>query len=89
VNEFDGLTFDGTGPRRGPLAKTGTDALDRFGLGRKSLSDVFKAQAMITASCWALSFLGLSLSSQKFLEMKSPDETNENNNGKKEQAALK
>jgi hypothetical protein len=83
VNEFDGLTFDATGPRRGPLAKTGADALDRFGLGRKSLPDVFKAQAMITASCWALSFLGLTLNSQKFLEMKSLDETN-GTKGKKE-----
>jgi hypothetical protein len=79
VNEFDGLTFDASGPRRGPLAKTGADALDRFGLGTKSVSDVFKAQAMITASCWALSFLGLSLTSQKYLEMKSTDETNGKN----------
>jgi hypothetical protein len=83
VNEFDGLAFDATGSRRGPLAKTGADALDRFGLGTKSLSDVFKAQALITASCWGLSFLGLTLTSQKFLEMKAPDETNANN-GKKE-----
>jgi hypothetical protein len=80
VNEFEGLKFDASGPRRGPLAKTGADALDRFGLGSKTLGDVFKAQAMITAACWALSFLGLSLNRQKFLEMKSPDETN----GKKE-----
>ena len=82
MNEFDGLAFDATGPRRGPLAKTGADALDRFGLGTKSISDVFKAQAMITASCWGLSFLGLTLTSQKFLEMKSP-ETN-GKNGKEE-----
>lgn len=76
MNEFDGLTFDSTGPRRGPLAKTGTDALARFGLGTNTLPDVFKAQAMITASCWALSFLGLTLTRQKFLGMESPDETN-------------
>jgi hypothetical protein len=76
VNEFDGLKFTATGPRRGPVAKTGADALDRFGLGGKTLGDVFKAQTMITVSCWALSYLGLTLNRQKFLEMKSPDETN-------------
>jgi hypothetical protein len=80
LNEFKDLKFDVTGPQRGPVAKTGTDALARFGLGSNTLPDVFKAQAMITLSCWALSFLGLSLNRQKFLEMKSPVETN----GKKE-----
>jgi hypothetical protein len=66
VNEFEGLEFDGTGLRRGPLAKTGADALSRFGLGGKTLGDVIRAQAMITASCWALSFLGLAFTRQNF-----------------------
>lgn len=80
LNEFEGQEFAATGPQRGPVAKTGMDALSRFGLGGKTIGDVFRAQAMITVSCWALSFLGLSLNRQKFLVMKSPEQTI---NGKK------
>jgi hypothetical protein len=74
LNEFEGLTFDTGGPRRGPVAKTGAEALARFGLGNKSLNDVFKAQASITASAWALSYLALSFFRQRFLVMSSPDD---------------
>jgi len=80
VNEFDGLEFSTSGPRRGPVAKTGADALSRFGLGKRSVPDVFKAQLTITATFWLLSYLGLTLTRQKFLEMKDPDV---NGNGNK------
>lgn len=69
--EFEGLEFDSSG-RRGPVAKTGGDALARLGLGESTLSNVLKAQLSITAGCWCLSFLGMALTRQKFLEMKPP-----------------
>lgn len=71
LNEFDGLRFDTSGPRRGPLAKTGQDALARFGMEGKTVSQVVKAQTNIIAACWLLSFLGLSFSGQKFLAMQA------------------
>ena len=58
VNEFEGLTFDASGPRRGPVAKTGEDALARFGLGGKTVGDVIKAQGLITLFCWVFSYVG-------------------------------
>lgn len=72
VVEFSGLTFKTGGPRRGPVAKTGEDALEQLGLGERTLGTVFKAQLAITAACWGLSFLGMTLTRQKFLEMKTP-----------------
>jgi hypothetical protein len=50
INEFDGLHFDAMGGRGGPIAKTGADALARFGLGTNSLNDVLKAQLQIAVS---------------------------------------
>jgi ABC-type multidrug transport system permease subunit len=70
--EFSGLTFNTSGPRRGPVAKTGEEALERMGLGERTLSDIFKAQITITAACWCLSFLGMTLTRQKYLIMKAP-----------------
>jgi ABC-type multidrug transport system permease subunit len=70
--EFSGLKFNTSGPRRGPVAKTGEEALERMGLGERTLSDVFKAQIAITAACWGLSFMGMTLTRQKFLIMKAP-----------------
>ena len=72
VNEFDGLTFDASGTRRGPIATTGADALARFGLGTRSLSYILRAQLNIASACWILSYLGLTLSRQKFLQMVPP-----------------
>jgi hypothetical protein len=69
VNEFDGLAFTAGGRRRGPMAKTGEDALARFGLGSYSVTDVVKAHLIITCSSWMLAFLGLSLTKQKYLVM--------------------
>lgn len=74
INEFEGLQFDTSGPRRGPVAKTGIEALDRFGLGGRSLGDVFRAQLIITGSFWLLSYLGLTLTRQRFLQMEEPEE---------------
>jgi len=78
VNEFEGLTFDSSGPRRGPAAKTGEDALARFGLGKFSVGDVMRAQLSITGICWLLSYLGLTLTRQKFLVMKEPNDSSRN-----------
>ena len=72
INEFEGLEFDASGPRRGPVAKTGADALARFGLGTRSLGDVLRAQMMITGGFYALSYLGLTLTRQRFQIMQPP-----------------
>lgn len=72
LNEFDGLAFSSSGPFRGPVAKTGQEALARFGLDGKSLDDVVGAQTKIIAGCWLLSFVGLALTGQKFAVMKIP-----------------
>jgi ABC-type multidrug transport system permease subunit len=72
VNEFEGLEFDTSGPRRGPVAKTGADALARFGLGSRSLGDVLRAQMIITGGFYALSYLGLTLTRQRFQVMQPP-----------------
>lgn len=71
LNEFDGLEFDTSGPRRGPVVKNGKEALDSFGMADKSLGDVLSAQRNILAGCWFLSYLGLSLTGQKY-EMMTP-----------------
>lgn len=75
LNEFQGLEFESSGRRRGPVAKTGADALDRFGLGANSLGDVVKAQLAITFFGWLLSYLGLTLTGQKFAVLQEPKET--------------
>lgn len=72
INEFEGLQFDASGARRGPVAKTGADALARFGLGDRSLGDVLRAQMMITGAFYALSYLGLSLTRQRYQVMQPP-----------------
>ena len=74
VVEFSGLKFDTSGPRRGPVVKTGEDALERMGLGDRTLQQVFQAQVGITTACWFLSFFGMTLTRQKFLPMKVPEE---------------
>jgi ABC-type multidrug transport system permease subunit len=72
VNEFEGLEFDTKGAHRGPVAKTGSDALARFGLADKKLIDVVRAQAIITSTCWFLSYVGLALTQQRFQVMEKP-----------------
>lgn len=72
LNEFQGLSFSSSGPFRGPVAKTGEDALARFGLDGKSLGDVYGGQMKIIVGCWFFSLLGLSLTRQKFEVMKNP-----------------
>ena len=72
VNEFNGLEFDTSGPRRGPVVATGNEALDRFGMANRSLGEVVSAQRNILAACWFLSYVGLSLTSQKYETMVSP-----------------
>lgn len=71
LNEFDGLDFTSSGPFRGPVAKTGEEALARFGLDGGSLENVIGAQTKIIVGCWLLSFAGLSLTRQKFEVMKN------------------
>jgi hypothetical protein len=79
LNEFEGLTFDTArkGPPRGPVAKTGAEALDRFGLAGKSLGNVVRAQTAMIVGSWVLSYVGLSLTGQKYLEMEEPETVKE------------
>jgi len=72
VNDFEGLTFETSGPPRGPVAKTGMQALERFGLGSRTVQDVMLAQRNIILGCWFLSWLGLSLTKQKYQVMGDP-----------------
>lgn len=72
LNEFEGLEFDTKGPHRGPVARNGQEALARFGLADKKLGDVVKAQVIITSVSWILSYIGLTLTAQKFQFMKEP-----------------
>ena len=72
VNEFEGLAFSTGGPRRGPVVKTGEEALARFGLEGYTVEDVIRAQAKIIGGCWFLSFLGLALTRQKYEVMQNP-----------------
>jgi hypothetical protein len=72
LNEFEGLVFDTSGPRRGPVVRNGAEALDRFGLGKYSLGDVVKSQSIIVGVSWLLSYLGLTLTRQKFQKMQEP-----------------
>lgn len=74
LNEFDGLEFEKPkGPPRGPVARTGEEALDRFGLAGKSLGTVVRAQTAMIVGSWALSYVGLALTGQRFEEMKEPN----------------
>ena len=77
INEFQGLEFDTSGPRRGPVAKNGYEALDRFGFAEKNIGDVFRAQLAIIGVSWFLSYLGLSATQQKFVSMELPDNEND------------
>mmetsp|Transcript_33730 Transcript_33730/g.48833 ORF Transcript_33730/g.48833 Transcript_33730/m.48833 type:complete len:685 (-) Transcript_33730:31-2085(-) len=72
VNEFTGLKFESSGPFRGPVAKTGEDALARYGLEDASIERAVKAQAAVIGVSWFLSFLGLSATKQKYVVMKPP-----------------
>lgn len=72
LNEFEGLEFDTKGPQRGPVARNGEEALSRFGLGGKDFGDIMQAQIMITSACWFLSYIGLTLTRQRFQVMDAP-----------------
>jgi len=74
LNEFDGLHFDTSTPRRGPVAQNGHEALDRFGMADKTVGAAFRAQLRIIAGCWMLSYLGLTLTKPKFMVMQAPKE---------------
>lgn len=72
INEFAGLLFDRKGLKHGPSAETGQDALARLGLGSRSIADVLRAQATTAASFYAISFLGLTLTRQRYETMNVP-----------------
>jgi hypothetical protein len=73
VNEFKGLKFtDKSGPRRGPFAATGEEALGQLGLGQRTIGDVLRAQGIITGVTMLLSYLGLALTRQNFQRMMLP-----------------
>uniref|UniRef100_A0A7S0CAU6 ABC transporter domain-containing protein n=1 Tax=Proboscia inermis TaxID=420281 RepID=A0A7S0CAU6_9STRA len=70
LNEFSGLEFESSG-FRGPAAKNGAEALARFGI-TTTVKNVMKAQVTLIAGSWLLSFVGLSLTKDKFQVMKRP-----------------
>jgi energy-coupling factor transporter ATP-binding protein EcfA2/ABC-type multidrug transport system permease subunit len=72
LNEFEGLAFNTKGPRRGPITKTGEEALARFGLDGMKIADVIGAETKIIVGCWLLSFVGLALTRQRHEVMQSP-----------------
>lgn len=72
--EFEGLTFESSGQRRGPVVKDGAEALARLGMGERTISDVFRAHLLITSISWALSWLGLTLTRQRFMVMEAPED---------------
>ena len=72
LNEFEDLEFDVKGPQRGPVARNGAEALSRFGLGGKDFSDIVQAQLVLTSACWFLSYIGLTLTRQRFQVMEAP-----------------
>lgn len=74
INEFLGLKFDKSGSQRGQVALTGEEALEKFGLGG-TLAEVVQSQALLVASFWFLSYVGLSFSRQKYLVMRPSKET--------------
>jgi ABC-type multidrug transport system ATPase subunit len=71
INEFEGLEFTSKGPYRGPVLKTGEQALERFGI-TGTLTDIIKSQMGIICGAWFLSFMGLSLTKERFEVMQSP-----------------
>jgi len=70
INEFVGLEFTSKGPPRGPVLKTGEQALERFGIHQTTLNNAIKAQLLVIAGSWFLSFMGLSLTKERFEVMK-------------------
>jgi len=72
TNEFLGLEFTSKGTKRGPVVKTGEEALDRFGLGGSTIPQILKAELLIIGSSWFLSFLGLSLTTGQYAVMQRP-----------------
>jgi hypothetical protein len=81
INEFTGLIFtnsDSHHPntntqRRSSMIRTGTDALEQYGLlSDRTLYDVAKAQCTIAFVCWILSYIALTMQKQKFVVMNKP-----------------
>ena len=72
LNEFEGLEFDTADPRAGPVVETGADALKLFGLGTRTLGEVFRSQALLTGTFWVLGYLGLAMTRTRYLVMKQP-----------------
>ncbi len=73
VNEFEGLEFDTSGPRRGPVIRTGIDALAKFGFADRTLPEAVGALRNIILGCWIITFIALSLNKSKYSTMISVD----------------
>jgi hypothetical protein len=70
-----GLQFNnvGGGLKRGPpIIQTGKDALARFGMDQRSIRDIIGYQIRLATSFWLLSYLGLTLTKQKYEVMQAP-----------------
>jgi hypothetical protein len=79
LNEFEGLEFATPNLKdrllipKGPIIKTGADALAQLGMDatQTGIGTVVRAQLLITGACWLLSYIGLSATRQRFLVMES------------------
>jgi hypothetical protein len=76
LNEFNGLVFNddtSSSISSAPTIETGSEALALYGLrSDRTLFDVVQAQITIALTCWTFSYLGLTLTRQKFLPMQNP-----------------
>jgi hypothetical protein len=82
LNELEGIEFSSPPLKdrllipKGPIMKTGADALAQLGMDatQTGIGTVVRAQLLITGTCWLLSYIGLSLTRQRFLVMESPSQ---------------
>ena len=52
--------------------QTGEEALVRFGLQDRTIREIITNQATVAATCWILSYIGLSLTKQRYEIMQPP-----------------
>jgi len=89
INEFQGLTFDQPNQKRRkrgpPSFGTGEEVLDRYGMANTSVLDVVKVQGVMILSFWFLSYLGLRLNRQKYMNMQQQQPEKEKSSKEKEE----
>jgi hypothetical protein len=51
---------------------SGMEALNRFGMGKRTVQDIIRIQLKLISSFWLLSYIGLRLTKQKYVPMQKP-----------------